>query len=367
MQFLRNLWNTILNNNLVTIPHYIKWTDIVEILIISFLAYNLMVWIKRTRAWSLLRGVIVIAIFILIAAMEFLRNLWDTILNNNLVTIPHYIKWTDIVEILIISFLTYNLMVWIKRTRAWSLLRGVVVIAIFILIAAIFNMNTILWIVQNVIGIAVIAIVVILQPELRKALEELGRKSFLSSMLVFDSGRQETGRFSDRTIDEIAKACVEMGHSKTGALIVVEQNDQLSNYETTGIPIDALVSSQLLINIFENKTPLHDGAVLIRGNRIVSATCYLPLSDNRGLSKELGTRHRAGIGITELTDSVTVIVSEESGKISVAYQGEVERNVDTEVVKKYLEAIQNKPSEEKKGRKKNGSNGKETKNRGKDK
>jgi diadenylate cyclase len=288
--------------------------------------------------------------------MQFFRDLWNNILNNNLFTIP-YFKWTDIIEIIIISFLAYSLMVWIKTTRAWSLLKGIMIVVVFVLVAAIFNMNTILWMVQNIIGIAVIAIVVILQPELRKALEELGRKNIISSMLPFDTFKTEAGRFSDRTINEIVKACLEMGRTKTGALIVVEKNDQLQDYERTGIEIDAIVSSQLLINIFENNTPLHDGAVLVRGNRIISATCYLPLSDNRGLSKELGTRHRAGIGISEITDAMTIIVSEESGRISIAYQGEMERNVDVDGMKKYLSMIQEKPDEERKARKKLKLNG----------
>ena len=290
--------------------------------------------------------------------MPFLNNLWQNIQNNELITIPHYIKWTDIVEIILISFLAYSIMVWIKTTRAWSLLKGIVVIAIFILVAFIFNMNIILWIVQNVIGVAVIAIVVIIQPELRKALEELGRKNIISSMLPFDSLKSDEGRFSDGTINEIAKASIEMARNKTGALMVVEQTDQLNRYEESGINIDAVVTSQLLINIFERNTPLHDGAVIIRGNRVVSATCYLPLSDNRGLSKELGTRHRAGIGISEATDALTIIVSEESGRISVAYKGEMERNVDVDGLKKYLVMIQNKPVEDKKSRIKQKANNK---------
>lgn len=293
--------------------------------------------------------------------MHFFRSLWNDILNSNLVTFPNYIKWTDVVEIILITFLAYSLMVWIKTTRAWSLLKGVVIIAVFILVAAIFEMNTILWIVQNVIGVAIIAIVVILQPELRKALEEIGRKNFISSLLPLDTIKPEAGRFTDRTINEIAKACIEMGRVKTGALIVVEHNDLLNDYERTGIAIDAVVSSQLLINIFEHNTPLHDGAVLIRGNRIISATCYLPLSDNRGLSKELGTRHRAGIGISEVTDSMTIIVSEESGRISTAYKGEMERNVDVDGLRKYLMMIQDKPDEVKKSRKKIFRNGSKAK------
>ena len=258
------------------------------------------------------------------------------------------VYWTDVAEIIILTFLAYHILVWIKNTRAWALLKGVTVIAVFILIAALFRMNTILWIVQNVFSIAAIAIVVMLQPELRKAMEELGKKNLFSSILPFDSSKPEEGRFSDRTINEIVKASVEMGKVKTGALIVIEQEQPLSEYERTGIDVDGIVSSQLLINIFEHNTPLHDGAVIVRGNRVVSATCYLPLSDNMALSKELGTRHRAGVGISEVTDSLTVIVSEENGKISVAYNGELERGLDAERLKARLSEIQNKPVEEKK-------------------
>ena len=258
------------------------------------------------------------------------------------------IHWTDVVEIIILTFLAYHILLWIKNTRAWALLKGVTVIAVFILIAAFFRMNTILWIVTNVFNIAAIAIVVMLQPELRKAMEELGQKKIFSSVILFDSGKSEGGRFSDRTINEIVKASVEMGKVKTGALIVIEQDQPLGEYERTGIDVDGIVSSQLLINIFEHNTPLHDGAVIVRGNRVVSATCYLPLSDNMALSKELGTRHRAGVGISEVTDSLTVIVSEETGKISVAYNGQLERGLDAERLKVRLSDIQDKPVEEKK-------------------
>lgn len=207
-------------------------------------------------------------------------------------------------------------------------------------------MNTILWIVPNIISIAATAFVVVLQPELRSALEELGRKNFVASFL--DSNKRETGRFSDRTVNEIVKASVEMGKVKTGALIVIEHEQSLKEYERTGIDVDGIISSQLLINIFEHNTPLHDGAVIVRGNRIVSATCYLPLSDNMALSKDLGTRHRAGVGISEVTDSLTVIVSEETGKISVAYGGALERSLDAGRLKERLLEIQDKPMEEKK-------------------
>ena len=257
------------------------------------------------------------------------------------------IRWTDIVEIIILSFLIYHILVWIKNTKAWSLLKGILVIAVFILFAAYFEMNTILWIVNNLFSVAVTAVVVILQPELRRAVEELGRKNIISSIIPITVGRgPEGGRFSDKIINEIVKACVEMGRARTGALIVMEKDESLTDYERTGIEIDGVVTSQLLINIFEHNTPLHDGAVIVRGDRVTSATCYLPLSDNMRLSKELGTRHRAGVGISEVTDSLTIIVSEETGKISVAYGGNLERNVDAERLRARLSDLQNKSEED---------------------
>ena len=258
------------------------------------------------------------------------------------------VRWEDIVEILIISFLVYQIMTWIKNTKAWFLMKGIGIILIFILLAIIFEMNTILWIVENVLSIAVIALVVVLQPELRRALEELGRKKFFASLMPFD--KVQTERFSDKTVNDLVKASFEMGKVKTGALMVIEQNVKLTGYERTGIEVDGLISSQLLINIFEHNTPLHDGAVIIRGNRVVSATCYLPLSDNMEISKELGTRHRAGVGISEVTDALTVIVSEETGHVSVTYEGKLYRNLDANVLREKLQLIQNKEVDEKKHR-----------------
>ena len=263
----------------------------------------------------------------------------------------------DVLEILIIAILVYYVLVWMKATRAWTLLKGLIVICVFLLLASIFHMNTILWMAQNVLGFAITALVVILQPELRRALEELGKKNILTTVIPFDPAKKEEEGFSEKTINEITKACVEMGKVCTGALIVIEQQVSLKDYERTGIDVDGLVTNQLLINIFEHNTPLHDGAVIIRGNRITSATCYLPLSDNLALSKELGTRHRAGVGISEVTDSVTIIVSEETGKISVAYEGELSRNLDAETLKNYLQKLlNNKVEESKPKRKRKGRN-----------
>lgn len=274
--------------------------------------------------------------------MERFSNFIDKYLT--VMHIPKNILWTDFVEIIIISFLVYQILVWIKNTKAWAFLKGVVVILIFLFIAAIFRMTTILWIADKVFQVFIVGIVVVLQPELRRALEQLGRKSFISGLFTFDSGKSEEGLFSDRTKNEIVKACFEMGREKTGALIVIEQNLSLAEYERTGIEVDAVLSSQLLVNIFEHNTPLHDGAIIVRGNRIISATCYLPLSDNMALSKELGTRHRAGVGISEVTDSMTIIVSEETGKVSAAYEGNLYRNVNQEELHEKLVLIQNKKS-----------------------
>ena len=256
----------------------------------------------------------------------------------------------DIVEIAIISFVIYHILIWLRSTRAWFLMKGIVSIMVMFVLAVVLEMNTIIWIAQNVVYIGVIAVIVVLQPELRKALETLGKKNFFKAFLPTELSRGEEGLFSDRTAEEIAKACVEMSKVKTGALIVIAHNDVLTEYENTGIEVDAVVSSQLLINIFEHNTPLHDGAVIVRGNRIGWATCYLPLSDNMQLSKALGTRHRAGVGMSEATDAMTLMVSEETGKISVAYKGELVRNLKAEDIVKHLSKIQNKPTDEKKKR-----------------
>ena len=261
---------------------------------------------------------------------------------------PLKIGVTDILEILIISYFVYHIIVWVKNTRAWVLMKGLLVIFLFMLLAIIFKMQTIQWIARNVLGFAVTALIVIMQPELRKALEELGKKNLLYSVLPFESAKREDTLMSDKTVQEIVKACVEMGKAKTGALIVIAQKQSLNEYERTGIDVDAIVTSQLLINIFEHNTPLHDGAVVINGNRVTSATCYLPLSDNMELSKDLGTRHRAGVGISEATDSLTLIVSEETGKISAAYDGKLERGLSAERLTQRLSGFKNKEPEEEK-------------------
>ena len=249
---------------------------------------------------------------------------------------------TDILEIALISFFIYQFMVWIKFTRAYTLLKGILIVLLFILFAYVLKINTILWIIKNLSTILLTSVVVIFQPELRKMLEQLGQKKFMASIFPLDAGKEVQERFTDKTINELVKACFDMGEARTGALIVIEQNIRLSEYERTGINVDAVLTSQLLINIFEHNTPLHDGAVLVRGNRIVAATCYLPLSDNMELSKQLGTRHRAGVGISEVSDSLTIIVSEETGQVSMAQNGQLSRGLTSAELRSALIKAQNK-------------------------
>ena len=241
----------------------------------------------------------------------------------------------NLIEIVIISILIYEVLYWIKNTRAWTLLKGLAVILVFTVFAAIFELRTILWILEETAAIAATALLVIFQPELRKALEQLGSKNIITNILSFDDGKEELG-FTEKTVNELVRATFEMAKVKTGALMVIEKGDSLKDIERTGIEVNGLVSSQLLINIFEHNTPLHDGAVVIRGNRVAAATCYLPLSDNMSISKELGTRHRAAVGISEATDSLTSVVSEETGRVTLAEGGQLTRINDGETLKKAL-------------------------------
>ena len=241
------------------------------------------------------------------------------------------ITFSNLTEIIILTILVYYSLLWIKSTKAWYLLRGIAMIMAFAVAAAIFHWDTILWILGRTGGIAVTALVIIFQPELRKALEQLGSRNLISEIFSLESNQENQG-FSDRTVNEIVKATFEMAKVKTGALMVIERKVSLKEIERTGIEINGLVSSQLLINIFEHNTPLHDGAVVIRGNRVTAATCYLPLSDNMTISKDLGTRHR----ISEVTDSLTVVVSEETGRVSVVENGKLRRISTAEDLRKVL-------------------------------
>lgn len=237
----------------------------------------------------------------------------------------------NLLEIFIIAFLIYKILILIKNSHAFSVLKGLFVIFIFTALAYLLHLDTILWIMEKVSGVAVLALVVIFQPELRKGLESLGNQAVVPKIVNFDSESMTAS-----TAKEISKASFEMARVKTGALIVIEQSEDLSKYIETGIRIDGNVTAALLINIFEKNTPLHDGAVIIKGNKVLAATCYLPLSDDETISKDLGTRHRAAIGMSAATDSVIIVVSEETGHVSLAKNGVLTRIISQDHLNIFL-------------------------------
>lgn len=242
---------------------------------------------------------------------------------------------TNILEIAIIAIIVYEILQWIMDSRAFALLKGIIVIIVFVFFAYIMHLNTILWLFEKGSTIVVIVLVVIFQPELRKALEQLGSQKLLEKIGFSSSGKSsgDYGMYKE-TAAQITKAVFAMAKVKTGALIVIERDESLKEFISTGILINGIVSSGLLINIFEKNTPLHDGAVIIRGNQVAAATCYLPLSDNLKISKSYGTRHRAALGMSEVTDSVIIIVSEETGNVSVAYRSKLETVSNEEALDK---------------------------------
>ena len=257
---------------------------------------------------------------------------------------------TDILDILIVSVLIYEIARWIKNTRAWTLLKGIMLLVFVAMAAYVFQLHTISWLINNTMGVGVTAAIIVFQPELRNALEQLGRKNPIVNLFSSDESRDEKIGYTDRTIQEIVRATIEMSKVKTGALIVLEREVPLGEYERTWIPVDAKMSSQLLINIFEHNTPLHDGAVIVRSNRIVSATCYLPLSDSLEIGKELGTRHRAAVGISEVSDSVTIVVSEETGGVSIAQGGRIYRGLTPQQLRDRLAVVKSDYSDGRKFR-----------------
>lgn len=271
-------------------------------------------------------------------------------------------SWNDVIDILLVSVLIYQIIKWIKTTRAWVLLKGILLLLCIELGAYLLQLHTITWILANTMSVGITAVLIVFQPELRNALEQLGRKNWVSGIFYTESNQVDEG-YTARTLQEISRSAIEMGKVKTGALIVLEKEVMLGEYERTGIPIDAKVSSQLLINIFEKNTPLHDGAVIIRNNRVVSATCYLPLSDSVEIGKELGTRHRAAVGISEVSDSITVIVSEETGAISIAKEGKILHDLDPQKLRDELSVLREEKGSSKKFKLWKGRNRNERKDR----
>lgn len=251
------------------------------------------------------------------------------------------IEARDILDMFVVAFVIYRLIIWIKDTRTWALLKGLASLGLIALAAYIIGLNTVWFIISNLTTFGIIAILVLFQPELRRALEQLGQGKILSSILNIE--REESEGLEDNIIFAIAKATMQMAKVKTGALIVIEEKINLEDIVRTGIPIDAVISSELLVNIFEKNTPLHDGAVVICKNRISAATCLLPLSDNNKISKELGTRHRAAIGMTETSDAGVIVVSEETGNVSYVKNGHIKRDLNAESIIKVLSSSKNKP------------------------
>jgi len=238
-----------------------------------------------------------------------------------------------LIDISIVSWVVYKLIVLVRETRAWQLIKGILLIILATELSKLLGLKTISYILQGVLSVLAIGAIVLFQPELRRALEKIGRSS-IKDIFMFDESDRRIQ--TTAVIEEIVKACVDLSSKYIGALIVIERNTKLGEIINTGTPLDSHVSSELIKNIFVPDTPLHDGAIIIRDNRIKAAACFLPLTDNPNLSKELGTRHRAALGITEVSDCIAIVVSEESGKISFALNGGLTRNLTSDTLRKAL-------------------------------
>ncbi|MBU9720174.1 MULTISPECIES: diadenylate cyclase CdaA [Bacillaceae] len=238
---------------------------------------------------------------------------------------------TIVIDIALVTFVIYKLIMVVRGTRAVQLLKGITVILAVWFLSSTFQLYTLQWMMEQAVTYGLLAIIIIFQPELRRALEQLGRGRFFSKSSVAEEEEIKN------TIDHIVKASAYMGKRRIGALISLERETGMTDYVETGIPMNAKLTSELLINVFIPNTPLHDGAVIIKSNEIIAAGCYLPLSENPFISKELGTRHRAALGVSEVTDAVTLIISEETGAISATKNGELHRNLDEDALKTLLE------------------------------
>ena len=244
------------------------------------------------------------------------------------------IKITDVIDILIVSYVIYKGILLVRGTRAVQMLKGIFVVLITWGLSTVFNLHTLQWMMNQTFTFGVIAIIIIFQPELRRMLEQLGRGKLFSR-----SSSEEESDFTER-IGDVIKAINNLSRRKIGALIVFERDTGLTDYMETGTEIGSKISSELLINIFIPNTPLHDGAVIIRRSVLMAAGCYLPLSENPFISKELGTRHRAGIGMSEVSDALCVIVSEETGQVSLAMNGQIVRDIKEEsLISKLFEEL----------------------------
>ncbi|KAA9016929.1 diadenylate cyclase CdaA [Niallia endozanthoxylica] len=236
----------------------------------------------------------------------------------------------NIVDVLLVWYVIYKIIMIVRGTKAVQFLNGIFVILIVQLISEVFHLQTLFWITDQIISWGFLAIIIVFQPEIRRALEQLGRGKFFSRT----SSREEDDQ--EKMIESIIKAVDYMAKRRIGALISLEMETGMSDYIETGIEVDSKISSELLINIFIPNTPLHDGAVILQKNRVAAAACYLPLSESPFISKELGTRHRAAIGISEVTDSLTVVVSEETGAVSLTKNGKLHRELSKDAFREML-------------------------------
>lgn len=262
----------------------------------------------------------------------------------------NYISWisfpeltfVSVFELILLTVILYVMLKWMKKTKAWSLMKGIVFLFLLYLFCYIFKLEVFLFLFEKAVNILIIGLLIVFAPELRKALEDVGKHNFMNS-LSFRSGKYEIKqKFSDKSVEEIIEAVNIMSKAKTGALMLFEQNESLSDYDSTGISVNADITKQLIINIFEKNTPLHDGALTFRNDRVAFGTCYLPLSENMEISKDLGTRHRAALGASENKDCYIVVVSEETGAISVAYKGQLYHNISERKLREFLRDAQQK-------------------------
>ena len=257
---------------------------------------------------------------------EFINSTWVTVL-----TFRNSIRVWDIVDILIMTFLIYRVLSFMQKTSASSVIKGLLLILSVAWLANFFNMNILSYLLRQVVQMGIIVIVVLFQPEIRKMFEKMGTTRL--NTIFRRRSKQET---IEAVLKEITTACYAMAKSETGAIIVIERKVGLNDYAVTGVNVDADVTSELIQNIFYPNSPLHDGALIIRDDRILAASCMLPLSTNYSLSKELGMRHRASVGLSERSDAVIIIVSEQTGAISIANEGMLKRNLDNETFEKLL-------------------------------
>lgn len=261
-----------------------------------------------------------------------LRDMFDNFAGYMGFTNPLYIIRT-LIDISIVSFAVYKIIMLVKETRAWQLIKGLFLILVATELSKVLELTTINFILEKLLSVLALGAIILFQPELRRALEKIGRSRFKD---IFGFDEDNIRIQTTAVIEEIVKACIDLSAKYTGALIVIERDTKIGDIINTGTQLDSSVSTELLVNIFVPDTPLHDGAVIIRDNKIKAAACFLPLTDNPYLSKELGTRHRAALGITEVSDCIAVVVSEESGKISFALNGGLTRNLTSDTLRKAL-------------------------------